>query len=135
MSQNLLFNSVRNMLRRLHVHVPKEPMSSKLDKPTSWFCTAAVKKVQLKYTVYSNNYALYIDCAWLRLEIMGLSISHSVKSLTHGQSSSLLAACSFCMLALLCDHRSLSNLQQSNTRAWFTLHQYDRLVPSLVFVQ
>ena len=121
-------------IRRLHVHVPKEPMSSKLPNPSSWFCTAAVKKVQLKYTVYSNNYALCIDCAWLRYGIMGLSISHSAKSLIHRQSSSLLDACSFCLLAPLCDHRSLSNLQQSNTRAWYALHQNDRLVPFLVFV-
>ena len=46
-----------------------------------------------------------------------------------------LASRSFCLLAPLCDHRSLSNLQQSNTRAWYTLHQIDRLVPLLVFVQ
>ena len=46
-----------------------------------------------------------------------------------------LASRSFCLLAPLCDHRSLSNLQQSNTRAWYTLHQNDRLVPFLVFVQ
>ena len=46
-----------------------------------------------------------------------------------------LASRSFCLLALLCDHRSPSNLQQSNMRAWYTLHQNDRLVPFLVFVQ
>ena len=42
---------------------------------------------------------------------------------------------SFCLLVLLCDHRSLSNLQQRNTEAWYTLHQNDRLVSLLVFVQ
>ena len=46
-----------------------------------------------------------------------------------------LASRSFCLLALLCDHRSLSNLQQRNTEAWYTFHQNDRLVPFLVFVQ
>ena len=45
-----------------------------------------------------------------------------------------LASRSFCLLALLCDHRSLSKLQQSNTRAWYTLHQNDRLIPFLVFM-
>ena len=39
-----------------------------------------------------------------------------------------LASRSFCLLVLLCDHRSLSNLQQRNTEAWCTLHQNDRLV-------
>ena len=42
---------------------------------------------------------------------------------------------SFCLLAPLWDHRSLSNLQQSNTRVWYTMQQNDRLVPFLVFVQ
>ena len=46
-----------------------------------------------------------------------------------------LASRSFCLLVLLCDHRSLSNLQQRNTEAWYTLHQNDRFVPFLVFVQ
>ena len=46
-----------------------------------------------------------------------------------------LASRSFCLLAPLCDHSSLSNLQQSNTRAWYTIQQNDRLVPFLVFVQ
>ena len=46
-----------------------------------------------------------------------------------------LASRSFCLLAPLCDHRSLSNLQQSNTRVWYTLHQIDRLVPFVIFVQ
>ena len=46
-----------------------------------------------------------------------------------------LASRSFCLLAAFCDHRSLSNLQRSNTRAWYTLHQNDRLVPCLIFVQ
>ena len=46
-----------------------------------------------------------------------------------------LASRSFCLLAFLCDHRSLSNLQQGNTWAWYTLHQNDRLVPFLVFVR
>ena len=46
-----------------------------------------------------------------------------------------LASKSFCLLVLLCDHRSLSNLQQRNTEAWYTLHQNDRLVSVLVFVQ
>ena len=32
-----------------------------------------------------------------------------------------LASRSFCLLAPLCDHRSLSNLQQRNTEAWYTL--------------
>ena len=46
----------------------------------------------------------------------------------------------FCLLALLCDHRSLPNLQQRNTEAWYTLqeagytlHQNDRLLRFLVF--
>ena len=45
-----------------------------------------------------------------------------------------LASRCFCLLALLCDHRSFSNLQQRNTGAWYTLHQNDRLVPFFVFV-
>ena len=46
-----------------------------------------------------------------------------------------LASRSFCLLAPLRDHRSLSNLQQRSTEAWFTLYQNDKLVPFLVFVQ
>ena len=46
-----------------------------------------------------------------------------------------LASRSFCLLVLLCDHRSLSNWQQRNTEAWYTLHQNDRLVSVLIFVQ
>ena len=46
-----------------------------------------------------------------------------------------LASRSFCPLVLLCDHRSLSNLQQRNTEAWYTLHQNYRPVSVLVFVQ
>ena len=46
-----------------------------------------------------------------------------------------LASSSFCLLAPLCDHRSLSNLPQSNTGAWYTLHQNGILVPFLVFAQ
>ena len=46
-----------------------------------------------------------------------------------------LASRSFCLLVLLCHHRSLWNLQQRNTKAWHTLHQNDRLVSVLVFVQ
>ena len=46
-----------------------------------------------------------------------------------------LASRSFCLLVLLCDHRSLSNLQQRNTEAWYNLHKNDRLVSVLVFVQ
>ena len=46
-----------------------------------------------------------------------------------------LASRSFCLLAPLCDHRSLSNLQQRSTEAWYTLYQNDRLVPFRVFVQ
>ena len=46
-----------------------------------------------------------------------------------------LASRSFCLLVLLCDHRSLSNLQQRNTGSWYTLHQNYRLVSVLVFVQ
>ena len=46
-----------------------------------------------------------------------------------------LLSISFCLLAPLCDHRSLSNLQQRSTEAWYTLNQNDRLVPFLVAVQ
>ena len=46
-----------------------------------------------------------------------------------------LASRSFCLLVLLSDHRSLSNLQQRNTEAWYTLHQNYRLESVLVFVQ
>ena len=46
-----------------------------------------------------------------------------------------LASTSFCLLVLLCERRSLSNLQQRNTKAWYTLHQNNRLVSVLVSVQ
>ena len=45
-----------------------------------------------------------------------------------------LASRSFCLLAPLCDHRSLSNLLQSSTRAMYTLYQNGRLVPFLVYI-
>ena len=46
-----------------------------------------------------------------------------------------LASRSFCLLTPLCDHRSLSHLQQRSTEAWYTLYQNDKLVPFLIFVQ
>ena len=84
-------------------------------------------------SVVSSHFHLYLRISALRLPtVWGQPREAIVVKMAPTQP---LASRSFCLLAPLCDHRSFSNLLQSNTRAWYTLHQNDRLVPFLVFVQ
>ena len=123
-----------------------------------WYMTSKIKYNRKKFSqlissVLDDNKFIWIlehHTPWSELAawndpVMTVTLHRSQVHLHWGQPCEAtvvkmaptrpLASRSFCLLTPLSDHRSLSNLQQSNTRTCCILHQNDRLVPFLVFVQ
>ena len=98
-----------------------------------------------KWPTFSNEYLNGNFVIWIKFHWIFVPTDQRQQALHWGQPHEAtvvkmapmrpLASRIFCLLVLLCHHRSLSNLQQRNTEAWYALHQKDRLVSVLVFEQ